>query len=67
MPTSDFSAASIKRYLKIQYECLSVLLEFLTVLLESIDIFGTVNDITQKKFGGAPPPCSSIPSLPLGS
>ena len=28
----------------------------LTVLLESIDLFGTVDDITQKKFGGAPPP-----------
>ena len=30
----------------------------LTVLLESIDLFGTVDDITQKKFGGAPPPPS---------
>ena len=30
--------------------------EFFTVLLESIDLFGTADDITQKKFGGAPPP-----------
>ena len=28
----------------------------LTVLLESIDLFGTVDDITQKKLEGAPPP-----------
>ena len=35
---------------------MSVLLELLTVLLESIDLFGTADDITQKKFGGALPP-----------
>ena len=28
--------------------CLTVLLECLTVLLESIDLFDTVDDITQK-------------------
>ena len=62
MPTLNFSATYIYK---------NILLECLTVLLESIDLSDTVDDITQKDFEGAPPPTfqgfSIIPSLPLGS
>ena len=61
----------IKIYSNLLKECSTVLLECLTVLLESIDLFDTIDDITQKNFEGAPPPtfqgCSVVPSLPLGS
>ena len=35
-------------------------IECLTVLLQSIDLFDALNDITQKKFGGALLPCLKI-------
>ena len=72
MPTLHFSATHILyKYSNLLKECSTVLLECLTVLLESIDLFDTVDDITQKNFEGAPPLTfqgfSIIPSLPLGS
>ena len=72
MPTLNFNATYILyKYSNLLKECSTVLLECLTVLSESIDLFDTVDDITQKNFEGTPPPTFQglfiIPSLPLGS
>ena len=45
-----------KKVFKNSIEMLECSIRVLTVLLKSIDLFDTVDDITQKKFGGAPPP-----------
>ena len=61
MPTLNFSATYIL------YKYSNLLKECSTVLLESINLFDTVDDTTQKNFEGAPPPTfqgfSIIPSL----
>ena len=48
MPALNSGAAFHKKYLISSYKYLAVLLECLTVLLETIDLFDTVDDITQK-------------------
>ena len=71
MPTLNFSATNIKIFKSPKGMLDCSIRVFDRSIREYMDLFDTVDDITQKNLEGAPPPsfqgCSIIPSLPLSS